>query len=301
MRKATLFFIIFSLTILPFANVLAFGTDNRFTGKPLDPSTNLYYYGQRYYDPNISQFTQPDPVLKYLNDTQKLRATTGKDLQQFLQNPQALNEYSYTLNNPVKYIDPTGETAIQVIMGKQPLSAYQIEIGQGAEVLYNEGGLGKSIMDHPVITGAVVGIGTGLAATGLGFLIQRGLIGLGLMAQPTISSGFNVAKEFDKLNQSAQGAYEIAKAGGKNFGLIDNAKKLGQTAEQLQKGINSLEARVLEHLNYIKDPSTYGNYNQFIKQPLEKQLQDKAFWYKEAIRYSNEANVFKGILNELTK
>ncbi|WP_083755906.1 hypothetical protein [Methanosarcina acetivorans] len=30
-------------------------------------------------------------------------------------NPQALNRYSYALNNPVKYTDPSGHIAIPVI------------------------------------------------------------------------------------------------------------------------------------------------------------------------------------------
>lgn len=109
MRKAIYALIISSLIILPFANVLAYGTDYRYTGKPFDPNTNLYYYGQRYYDPNVGRFTQPDPLQNYLTDPQKLKQTTGQDLQKFLENPQALNEYSYTQNNPVKYVDPTGE------------------------------------------------------------------------------------------------------------------------------------------------------------------------------------------------
>ena len=90
-------------------NALAADTNYRFTGKPLDINTNLYYYGQGYYDPNIGRFTQPDPVLNELFDPQTLNQKTGKDLEQFLMDPQNLNPYSYTRNNPIKYVDPTGE------------------------------------------------------------------------------------------------------------------------------------------------------------------------------------------------
>ncbi|MFA5947631.1 MAG: RHS repeat-associated core domain-containing protein [Candidatus Gracilibacteria bacterium] len=61
----------------------------RYTGKELD-GTGLYYYGARYYDPSIGRFISQDPV----NGT--------------LSNPQSINKYSYVLNNPLKYIDPTG-------------------------------------------------------------------------------------------------------------------------------------------------------------------------------------------------
>jgi RHS repeat-associated protein len=53
-------------------------------------TTGLYYYNARYYDPNIGRFISPDTIIP----------------QPF--NPQSLNRYSYCLNNPLKYIDPTG-------------------------------------------------------------------------------------------------------------------------------------------------------------------------------------------------
>lgn len=64
-------------------------TDIKFTGQRLD-ATDLYYYGARFYDPNIGRFISPDTIVP--------DAT----------NPQAFNRYSYVLNNPLKYIDPTG-------------------------------------------------------------------------------------------------------------------------------------------------------------------------------------------------
>lgn len=64
-------------------------TDKKFTGQRLD-STGLYYYGARYYDPTIGRFISADTFVP-----------------DFV-NPQSLNRYSYCLNNPLKYIDPTG-------------------------------------------------------------------------------------------------------------------------------------------------------------------------------------------------
>ncbi|MBU1017753.1 LysM peptidoglycan-binding domain-containing protein [Patescibacteria group bacterium] len=66
------------------------GEDYGFTGKELDEETGLYYYGARYYDPVVGRFAGLDPWEGDLND------------------PQTLNKYSYVLNNPVRYIDPTG-------------------------------------------------------------------------------------------------------------------------------------------------------------------------------------------------
>ena len=64
-------------------------TDKLFTGQRLD-DTGLYYYGARYYDPTIGRFISADTIVPNP------------------MNPQSFNRYSYCLNNPLKYIDPSG-------------------------------------------------------------------------------------------------------------------------------------------------------------------------------------------------
>jgi RHS repeat-associated protein len=66
------------------------GTDKLFTGQRLD-GTGLYYYGARYYDASMGRFISADTIVQ----------SPG--------NPQTLNRYSYCLNNPLAYIDPTGK------------------------------------------------------------------------------------------------------------------------------------------------------------------------------------------------
>jgi RHS repeat-associated protein len=64
-------------------------TDMKYTGQRLD-ATGLYYYGARYYDPSIGRFISADTIVPHFT------------------NPQSLNRYSYCLNNPLKYVDPSG-------------------------------------------------------------------------------------------------------------------------------------------------------------------------------------------------
>lgn len=64
-------------------------TKRNFTGQYLD-GTGLLYYNARYYDPNLGRFISADTI------------APGKE------NPQNRNRYSYTLNNPLKYTDPSG-------------------------------------------------------------------------------------------------------------------------------------------------------------------------------------------------
>jgi RHS repeat-associated protein len=68
-------------------------TDKLFTGQRLD-ETGLYYYNARYYDAAIGRFISPDTIV------------------QSLANPQTLNRYSYCLNNPLKYVDPSGHIVL---------------------------------------------------------------------------------------------------------------------------------------------------------------------------------------------
>ena len=86
------------------------GTNRRFTGHELDQETNLTYAGARYYAAGVGRFTQVDPIAQ--------NVASSKRLQEVLVEPQRLNEYSYALNNPVKYVDPDGqyvETAADLI------------------------------------------------------------------------------------------------------------------------------------------------------------------------------------------
>ncbi len=65
-------------------------TKYKFTDQEEDDGTGLYNYDARLYDPVIGQFIMADTIVPDLY------------------NPQSLNRYAYCLNNPVKYVDPTG-------------------------------------------------------------------------------------------------------------------------------------------------------------------------------------------------
>ena len=66
--------------------------NHKFTGQELDSETGLYNYRARLYDPLIGKFLSPDTIVT--DPT----------------NPQSLNRFSYVLNNPVRYTDPTGHS-----------------------------------------------------------------------------------------------------------------------------------------------------------------------------------------------
>jgi RHS repeat-associated protein len=74
--------------------LLGYGYDGcqKFTSKERDVETGLDYFGARYLSAAQGRFTSPDPLLNSGRPTE----------------PQSWNRYAYTLNNPLRYVDPTG-------------------------------------------------------------------------------------------------------------------------------------------------------------------------------------------------
>jgi RHS repeat-associated protein len=90
----------------------------RFTGQREDATIGLYFYNARYLDPALGRFTQPDTIVP----------APG--------NPQALNRYSYVLNNPLRYTDPTGMFSEDEIMGYLGVSTWDDVLA-----MFGEGGV----------------------------------------------------------------------------------------------------------------------------------------------------------------
>ena len=81
----------------------------QFTGKERDSESGLDYFGARYYGSALGRFTSPDEFkggFENLNGTPAF--SPGPIGYADLGDPQTLNMYVYTRNNPLKYIDPDG-------------------------------------------------------------------------------------------------------------------------------------------------------------------------------------------------
>jgi RHS repeat-associated protein len=64
----------------------------KFTAKERDQESGLDYFGARYFGSSLGRFNSPDPLLN-----------SGRPWL-----PQSWNRYAYTLNNPLRFTDPTG-------------------------------------------------------------------------------------------------------------------------------------------------------------------------------------------------
>jgi RHS repeat-associated protein len=83
-----------STNYMPFGGMRAHSgttTSNyKYTDQELDAENGLYNYDARMYDPIIGRFISPDTIVPEPY------------------NPQSLNRYTYCLNNPLIYVDPSG-------------------------------------------------------------------------------------------------------------------------------------------------------------------------------------------------
>ncbi|MFC1807882.1 RHS repeat-associated core domain-containing protein [Candidatus Omnitrophota bacterium] len=88
----------FSPSVIPAeAGIYTSVTPYLYTGQLFDDSTNLYYYGARYYDPELGRFITSDTIVPDPTD------------------PQAFDRYGYARGNPIRYTDPTGHSFIDKI------------------------------------------------------------------------------------------------------------------------------------------------------------------------------------------
>ncbi len=67
------------------------------TVKEFDAYINLTEMGARWYDADLGCWISPDPIVPQPG------------------NPQAFNRYSYSANNPLRYVDPSGHDGIDVV------------------------------------------------------------------------------------------------------------------------------------------------------------------------------------------
>ena len=166
-------------------------TDYGFTGEFTDP-TGLVYLRARHYSPEIGRFLTRD-------------TWDGDNT-----NPQSLNRYSYGLNNPALYTDPTGHFA-QIIVGATVGAALGIIFAEiYAEITYYSAlngdcgcdmqqwavSVGYDWVSEVVIYSALIGAVSGaIASTGPVGVIIVGVFGITASAVDALRTAYQVAAQ----------------------------------------------------------------------------------------------------------
>jgi RHS repeat-associated protein len=136
-----------------------------FTDQEDDDEFGFYNYGARLYDPVLGRFISPDSMVPDPED------------------PQALNRYTYCLNNPLIYTDPSGEFIDWVVFGFFVL--FGAFIGAGMAAVNNQN----------IFVGAVVGAFTAAVSMGVGYGVTAELFpaAFGAESFAGLSPGLRIA------------------------------------------------------------------------------------------------------------
>jgi len=165
---------------------------HKFTGQEEDDSTGLYYYGARYYDPQIGRFVTPDWYVQAPGD------------------PQSFNRYAYARNNPIRYTDPTGNFWFVAAIIGAIIGAVSAGIQSGGDF--------KSIL-----AGAGIGFLAGAAGGVAGSAVHGGFFGaiVGGAVGGSVAGGLNAAYYGGDVGQGILRGAGFGALGGLAYGGIN--------------------------------------------------------------------------------
>jgi RHS repeat-associated protein len=113
---------------------------------------------------------------------------------------------------------------------------------------------------------------------------------------PSIQRAAPAAQRVEQAAEPvAKTAYAIAQEGGPNAGLIANY--MSRSAAQIARAVTSLERQAERHLQKVSAPQEA--VSGFENLAMEEQQGLLQYWAKEAARYQTQADVLRGLLDEI--
>ena len=256
-----------------------FQVSSRFTGQTFDSESGLYYYGARYYDPELGRFIQADTVISDMG------------------NPQSYNRYSYVLNNPLKYTDPTGHETYWEGVGNVFLGYYDAGAGivngtifAVAHPIKTIQGVGTAVT-HPIDTGKAIASGIAedwnSGTRGQGKVVGNALITLGTAVAPAAEAG-----NLSKLGEFSNIGAKLSKTEG-----VANSTKLLSFAPKVEFGTAKWGLKhIIERHHFgstAKDVSKFsrGIGQHEIKGLIKEASQSGAQWQAQGTKRVLDANL----------
>jgi RHS repeat-associated protein len=230
----------------------------KFTGYEYDADTQLSYAGARYQDGRVGRFVSQDPAFLAVGDANRLKEITKLEIGKYLEDPQGLNSYNYSRNNPLSFIDPNGEWYKEFFTGNQSWDDFQGELGMAADQLSQDSRVWNAAISHPEVP-AIIGGGALLAAGGVYVygIYQTAATLSG--AAPVISNYLNSTQDItSRLSNLA------------NLPVVQSAvPKLNLVAEKCSTSCGDILNRASETTMRLVDMSSknYGNINLYFPKP----------------------------------
>ena len=266
----------------PSSLYLSYRFDRGFTGHEHYADLKIINMNGRLYDPVIARFFSPDNFVQVPDFTQ------------------SYNRYSYCLNNPLQYVDPSGEFAwIPIVVGaaigmvQGAIMASQNANSAGEWVGYILGGGAIGALSG--LAGA--GIGQALASAGIGGVVGGGISGAATGAITGFSNGLTYSLisgvPFEQAMKNACKQSLIGLGTGAFFGAIGRGIQAYMEHKNIWLGkdiamgrtpwsFRNTDLEPTHYLSYVKD--THRVYYQACENIEKKKWEyfntGKVGWYR---------------------
>lgn len=282
----------------------------KFTGHEYDDGTGLVYMNARYYDPELGRFLSQDPLFIGVSNQSVIESRANKSYSNYLTSPQTFNAYSYVLNNPLKYVDASGEVAeyfqqfgSYMAQGQREIGGFLNNIattsnqagglmGYGSAFIYSSAA--SVAYDSANLFDPNASVGDKMLSFGmLGLTIGTGGEGkIGTSTLSTIKSGARA----EAALISAERAYQLGRAEsselvrivgklyqkndkilGGTAGVVRFEKETGQLLSPAGHGVKAQE-RISQLSKFIEQPSTSSSDRKFateLRNDLKNSLKKK--------------------------
>lgn len=211
-------------------------------------------FGARFLNNQIGRFIQIDPVSLVLPDDEQLRDKTKQTLEEILANPQALNSYSYTVNNPIKFVDSNGEWFDTLI----DVGFILYDVGRITSQFISQGKVEKGEW-------SALGLDAGSA-------LIPGVVGLGTISRVAKGAEKVVEgiKAIDKVEDTAKAVKKVD-----NFVMLEHVSDT-KYSEIMKNGFNTTKDTYFTNLSKV-NPNRENHLLSSIKYDIERM--DKATDY----------------------
>jgi RHS repeat-associated protein len=166
-------------------------TTYKFTGQERDTESGLDNFGARYFGSNLGRFMSPDDFWK----------------DSHVGDPQSWNKYTYARNNPLRYIDPTGEEATVSTQCDNDKKTCQVNVSATISIYTNDTSISQEKLNE-----VAAKIKSDVEKAWSGSFTQDGVT-YNITTSVSVTTAENESKA---IESGAQNVIEIANEGPKN-------------------------------------------------------------------------------------